>query len=406
VVEMGDIPYLNILQSLTVGPKSPKHTLCLDIKILPKSEIVAQPFYGVWLLDTSLSMADIRKVIQILSLATGRNLQLPDGVTPCDKFKAAISSLKDQVNTLPDGTVFSLIGFGPVEIIFENKVIDKASKYEILKKLDQLEPVGDTPMYAVLEKAIQLVKSYKGNLKTKKIILITDGYPSDYECSETDPSETNFQRFMVKAKEALEYKTSIDTIAAIDKHNVLLLYEMAKQSTGKYIFAKDTEELTQKVAVASQQATLIIHSNPALTIKPLVGKCTLHDAIQYKPTIIRMPFEKIKEESKAFFRSLEAGDTYQIVLKMDYEFTNVNALPSDTPVPILNLYFDFGDGNFINHEIKVKFSDDPSQFKLNQNINKTYIQYMANAKEISEATLKGDPEATQKLQGDETKKIN
>ncbi len=48
----------------------------------------------------------------------------------------------------------------------------------------------------------------------------------------------------------------------------------------------------------------------------------------------------------------------------------------------------------------------PSQFKLNQDINKKYANVFSQAEEITEQTIKNDASATQRIQGDETKKIS
>ena len=135
------------------------------------------------------------------------------------------------------------------------------------------------------------------------------------------------------------------------------------------------------------------------------GRVELEDAAQYKPTVIRMPFEKLNDkESKAFFRSFEAGDTYQILVKGKL-ILDPTALKIDIPTKVLTLDFDFGQGLKTANDIQIKFSNDQSKFKLNQDINKNYANVFSQAEEIADCTIRGDAGATQRIQGDETKKL-
>ena len=54
------------------------------------------------------------------------------------------------------------------------------------------------------------------------------------------------------------------------------------------------------MVIASDQATKIVFSAPSITIIPITGQIEVDDAVQYKPTIIRMPFEKIRGKFKEF----------------------------------------------------------------------------------------------------------
>ena len=86
------------------------------------------------------------------------------------------------------------------------------------------------------------------------------------------------------------------------------MYEIAKRSTGKYIFAENEEELKDKMIIATEQTMKIAFSQPTLTVKTKLSDSIseitleLEDAAQYKPTVIRMPFEKMNEgEFKSFY---------------------------------------------------------------------------------------------------------
>jgi len=90
---------------------------------------------------------------------------------------------------------------------------------------------------------------------------------------------------------------------------------------------------------------------------------------------------------------------------MDYTI-NPEYIRVNNPLKLLNFEFDFGDPTLIvNKEIEIRFADDPAYFKLNHQIIKQYTSVFSQAQEIGEATRMGDPEKTQRIQGDETRKV-
>ena len=379
------LPYINILQSAICvpPPSSGEVPIALDIKILPDKNIPPEPFFGVWLLDISGSMSGKR-------------------------LKNAKTSIIEQVNILPAGSLFNLITFETdINEVMINVEINPNSRKNIIDKIQKISDRGTTALYKALEKGIDLVRKYvsKGNaFDIKKIILISDGDPTDVQVENGNEKDPNYQKYFHLAHEALEYRASIDTVGALGEHNVYLLYEIAKQSTGKYIFAEDADELRTKMIIATEQTIKIAFAQPSLVLN---GKydISVEDAVQYKPTVIRMPFERINaHESKANLRSFEAGDTYQILVKGKLKI-DPNTVQLDTPINVLLLQFNFGKGLNVSKEISIKFSTDPSTFKLNQDINKKFANVFSQAEEIADCTIRGDAEATQRIQGDETKKI-
>jgi Mg-chelatase subunit ChlD len=380
------IPYINILQSAICIPISDEVPIALDIKILPDKNIPAESFFGVWLLDVSGSMGG-------------------------DRLEKAKESLIEQISFLPEGTIYNLLTFeSKVNEIIKDVKITSKSRQDIIKKIHGITERGTTSLYTALERSLEILRKYSRSnnaLAIRKIILISDGEPTDVHVRSGEESDPNYQKYFMLAKEALEYKSSIDTVGALGEHNVYLLYEIAKQSTGKYIFAENEEELKTKMIIATEQTARIAFSSPTLTVRSSTNDIELEDAAQYKPTVIRMPFEKLnKRESKAYLRSFEAGDTYQILIKGKI-FINKNNIQTETKVKVLELEFDFGkDGLRETKEIFITFSADSSKFKLNQDINRKYANVFSQAEEIADCTIRGDAAATQKIQGDETKKID
>ncbi|WP_371802024.1 VWA domain-containing protein [Candidatus Lokiarchaeum ossiferum] len=379
------IPYVNILQSAICIPAAEEIPIALDIKILPDKNIPPEAFFGVWLLDISGSMAG-------------------------DRLDNAKESLIEQVKILPENTMFNLITFeSEIHEILTNVKITNSSRSDIIKRIDKIQDRGTTSLFEALEKGVGLIREYVrngGNLSVKKIILISDGDPTDVQVKSGDESDPNYQKYFQLAKEALEYKSSIDTVGALGEHNVYLMYEIAKQSAGKYIFAENEDELKTKMIIATEQTAKIAFSQPTMQLTGILGKIDLEDAAQYKPTVIRMPFNKVNDQlANATFRSFEAGDTYQILVKGKL-YLDKSKINMEVPNKILGLEIDFGKPEMkIQQDIMIKFSTDPSKFKLNQDINKKYANVFSQAEEIADCTIRGDAQATQRIQGDETKKI-
>ncbi|UYP45977.1 hypothetical protein NEF87_002262 [Candidatus Lokiarchaeum ossiferum] len=375
-----NIPHLDILQSITCSPRSDHLSLAINLKVIPNKETIRLPFFGIWLLDLSNSMFDD------------------------NKYQAAISSLLEQIRNLPDGTIFTLITFGdPVQVVIDEKEINAISRQDLLNSIQYLIPQGSTPLRDALDLALKRLRLYNGLLLTKKIIILGDGQP-DWGCSSEDIHENRFQRYMEYAHMAKEYGASIDSIGIGNDHNVLLMYNFALQSTGKFVFAEDAVELETKSQILTQQATQILHPNPILLMTPTVGSCKMYEAIQHKPTTIRFPFEKIGQNWKAWLRPFEAGEIYEFMLKLDY-FFNPAAISATAPISILDFNLQLGDSVFtLKKELKLKFSDDPTQFRLNHSLMKQYNLLLNQADDINQLTIRGDASATQKIQGDETRK--
>ena len=380
-----NLPFVNILQSATCVPPNQEQPIALDIKVLPDKDIPPEPFFGIWLLDISGSMAG-------------------------DRLRNAKESLTQQVKAIPEGSIFNLITFeSEIQEVMLDVVMDDKTRKQAIEEIEKIEDRGTTALHSALTKGIEILRTYvrKGSgLMVKKIFLISDGDPTDVQVETGNDQDPNYEKYFLLAKEAREYKGSIDTIGALGEHNVYLLYEIAKQSTGKYIFASNEEELKEKMNIITEQTARIAFSQPSIKITSTLGDVVLQDMAQYKPTVIRMPFEKLNDkESKTFLRSFEAGDTYQFLIKGTLK-VDTDKIEIDKPNVVLKLLFDFGDDLTLTKEVMIKYSNDPTKFKLNQDINKKYANVFSQAQEISDCTIRGDAEATQRIQGDETVKIN
>jgi len=367
---MVKIPFTQIAQSIICGPAVDNHTLVFNVKVLPPNSNELFPFFGIWLLDTSGSMSGL-------------------------KFDSAVESLIEQVNTLPKGTVFSLVGFGPVRVIFNQVEIDQSTRTKIIAELKNLSANGGTPMQGALDEAFKILRSFSGELSTRKLILITDGF-----------GDVSHEKAEEIAKLALKFNASIDCVGALNDHDVELLHSLARLSSGKYIFAQDAAELKKKMIIATRQSTQIIFSLPRFSIFPKLGTFKILEAVQIKPTIISVPFEKKADHTVLTVRSFEAGDTYEFIIKMEFH-PDMDKIILDQPQEILEFNFDFGKPSLqLSKIISMKFSHDTTKFRLNKNIINQCRRASLMIVDITEATKRHDPKGTIMIQGDETQKVN
>ncbi|MHA1584972.1 MAG: VWA domain-containing protein, partial [Promethearchaeota archaeon] len=127
------LPFLDILQSVYVCPPSSQISIALNLKVILGKEADPHPFFGIWVLDLSSSMLDDRKI------------------------DAAIASLKEQINFLPEGTIFSLITFGnPVEALVNKMEINSSNRKALFWTIDNLVPRGSTPFREALDKTFEI----------------------------------------------------------------------------------------------------------------------------------------------------------------------------------------------------------------------------------------------------------
>ncbi|MHA1521388.1 MAG: VWA domain-containing protein [Promethearchaeota archaeon] len=362
-------PFVNISQSILKGPPQKKYSLIFKAKILPEQTDTTYPFFGIYLLDTSSSMIG-------------------------DKFDSAIESLIEQINSLPHGSVFSLITFGPVCLVVDNVEINANSKTDIVEIIQNLSPEVGTPIKKALDLGIIILKKYKGPLKSKIITLMTDGY-----------GEITAEDVISITEQILELRASMVCVGALNDHDVELLYYLAQLTLGKYIFAKTADELKQKMTIASHKSAKILFTLPSVTLFPKQGIIKMTSVFQVKPTVISLLGENAGHQATVFFRSFEAGETYEIFIKLDYEFeeTFLARAISEGEVEILEFAFDFGAPNLLVQKVvSIHFLDDPNEFHLNRNLLKELNSADSIIDEIRVATEKHDTKVKVSIQGDET----
>ncbi|MHA1521392.1 MAG: vWA domain-containing protein [Promethearchaeota archaeon] len=362
-------PFVNISQSILKGPPQKKYSLIFKTKILPERTDTTYPFFGIYLLDTSESMEG-------------------------SKLASAKESLVEQVMSLPMGTIFSLITFGPVRVMADNVEINPKSKNDIIDKIQKMETTGATPLKSALTMGINLLKNYKGPLRSKIITLITDGY-----------GDIEQDKVPVFAARILELKGSMVCVGALNDHDVELLYNLAQRTLGKYIFAKTADELKAKMTIASHKSAKILFSQPTVTLTPKQGTIKVTSVNQVKPTVIALVCENADDKSTVFFRSFESGEIYEVFIKLDYTFeeTFLARALSEGQVEILEFAFDFGTPDLqVRQVVSIYFLDDPAGYHLNRNLLNELNSVDSMIDEIRVATEKHDAEGTILIQGDET----
>jgi len=205
-------------------------SLLAAMKSAPKSVVESDIGGYVMILDVSVSMLE--------TAADGQS-----------KWEAAKKSASELIANVPDGLSLAVVVYGhnklkpcDVEILRPLAPINGDAKAEITRRIQQLEPSGNTPIGKSLQVAAEQVNQSR---TPAKILLITDGI----ETCKGDPlgEATKF------ANSDIEGRT-IDVIGfGLKPEEIESVSKIAENGKGKYFGAKDSQELSIAFEQAKQE---------------------------------------------------------------------------------------------------------------------------------------------------------
>jgi Ca-activated chloride channel homolog len=402
------LPLINIVQSISCINPLREFDLNLNIRIIPDKDSVniKTPFFGIWIIDLSGSMRE--NIFPVKNNVEGNFNSEKIGNTE-RKIDAVKSTMIDQINNLPDGTMFSLITFGnPSQVLFSNININVNTKKELISKISLLQPKGNTPMHEGIQKALDLLNKYQGHHQIKKAFLISDGR-RNYVQGLTD------KKFVEKAKEFIDFNATMDVVHfpsndkdkdKTEKQKVKLMYNLATNSGGKYFFVNSSDELKKKFFQSVQQTAKIIYLNPNLSINPIIGILNVgdnvigHCGIQSKPLIAKILFEKLGINWKAWLKNIEGGIEYVFAIKIRYRLDDAliqsEKIKLDVSLHLMDLIFDFGNLGTIAKPLFLEFSENQIKFKRNLALEREYNLLITQLHSINDSTQRGDPITTRR----------
>ena len=93
------------------------------------------------------------------------------------------------------------------------------------------------------------------------------------------------------------------------------------------------------------------------------------------------------------------------MIKLDF-ILNSEKIQLNTRIPLVSLDLNLGKSHAkIYKPLEIEFTDDASKIHLNQNLLKQFNFLLSEVDEITEFTIRGNAEGTQRIQGDETQKV-
>ena len=194
----------------------------------------------------SVVESDIGGYVMILDVSVSMLETVSDGQS---KWEAAKKSASELITNVPDGLSLALVVYGhnkakpcDVEILRPLAPINGEGKAALTRRIQQLEPSGNTP----IGKSLQVAAEQVNNSRTPaKILLITDGI----ETCKGDPlgEATKF------ANSDIEGRT-IDVIGfGLKPEEIESVSKIAENGKGKYFGAKDSQELSIAFELAEQE---------------------------------------------------------------------------------------------------------------------------------------------------------
>lgn len=196
----------------------------------------------------SVIQSDVGGYVMILDVSVSMLENTSDGQS---KWEAAKKSATELIASVPDGLSLAVVVYGhekskpcEVEVLRSLMPINGNDKAEVTRRIQQLQPSGNTPIGRSLQVAAEQV--YKSRTPAK-ILLITDGI----ETCKGDPL-TEASKFA--ASEATG--RSIDVIGfGLKPEEIQSVSKIAANGKGKYFDAKNSQEL--KVAFEQAKQDLL-----------------------------------------------------------------------------------------------------------------------------------------------------
>ncbi|WP_422931752.1 VWA domain-containing protein [Singulisphaera sp. PoT] len=213
----------------------------------------------------AVASSDFTDFALILDCSGSMRDRTADGKSKWDVAKQAALDL---IEAIPDGRQLAFITYGhnkeqaceAAEILRPLESLDAAGRQELAKMIDQIQPVGNTPIALAISKADEALKSATG---LAKVVLITDGMET---CS-GDP---------VKAAATLvsneKVKGGVNVIGFdLNEQESAAVSNIAKAGKGEFYAAKKAADLVRTIKVVSETIAEPVDKRPTAeksNIKP------------------------------------------------------------------------------------------------------------------------------------------
>jgi len=186
------------------------------------------------------------------------------------KLEQAKEAVRQALNRLHDGDVFSLVTFSSVvHCVFKAAALDKRARRTVESVLREVEASGMTALCGGLEMGLEQVAAMKR--ETNLLLLLSDG--------QANVGETDIEKIGHRGYQARQQGIVVSTLGVGSDYNEALMAEIATQGGGRFyhvmqagqIGAYLTGELGEIAALAARQAEIVLTLPAGATVVPLAA---------------------------------------------------------------------------------------------------------------------------------------
>lgn len=283
--------------------------LFFSIKVEPDEETqirnIQLPLDVCILIDTSVSMR-------------GNNLEY------------AKTGAQELINRLGPSDYVTVIDFSdsPIIVVPNTKIDDKE---EIIKKLANIQVRGSTGLYAGLKSAYAESQKSTDVDSVKRIILLTDGHPTDVN--------DNSPLYLQTAKEMRESGISIISLGIGEGYNEHLLMLLSQNSNGSWYHITTPDTIPGIFSSEIVNMSTVLLTKPEIFINTIDG-VELFDLMKAEPNIHEIQIQHLNGGCKINLNDVASGIPQTIVGKIkapikpagQYRLLKIDLLNSETPV--------------------------------------------------------------------------
>lgn len=270
-------------------------------------------------------------------------------------------------------------------VSFENKVkvelapTPSSDQYKIETVIRSIKVGGSTSLYGGLKKAHEVISNNLHPGYTSRIILITDGMPTDKE----NPKDYE--------KLCHDMRVSGITVSPFgigDDYDGAILMKISDSGGGEWMHITNPQVQLQTLLreqLANMANTILV--NPDLRIRLLSGS-EIVDCYTVKPVLTKFDLpDKKGDEYVLQIRDIIAGQEQTLALRIrlpakptgEYNFTNVT---------VMNKIVD----------LKVNYTDDSNRYNVESNPNPRVLLFATEGTVLMRKGIEGDTIAMQKAE--------
>jgi uncharacterized protein YegL len=224
-----------------------------------------------------------------------------------DNVKKAVLNILDQYE---DDDIISIITFDfNVQLLVPPTLANQRKK--IKKAVKKIKPDGPTSLYTALNKSIELCKKLKN--ANPRILLFTDGYPTDIKDSE---------KYSLLIRDAFASGITTSTIGVGQFYNDIILRTVSDNGGGWWEHISDLDKIDDAFNKEFEQSKTIVTRHPFLVLK-LNANCGINSIHMIKP-IAKLMDASYNEMGTPilYIPDMYQGGVQEYIIRLDIKASN------------------------------------------------------------------------------------